>query len=77
MRSWVLLGGHSSDEAGAEEGLIRVVDDSGEDYDYPSNRFVLVEVPPADVPRLLAGSTCECRLTVTGWSSLSRTARKS
>ena len=42
------------DEAGAEEGLIRVVDDSGEDYLYPIDRFVFVEVSQADVPKLLA-----------------------
>lgn len=42
------------DEVAAREGLSRVVDDSGEDYLYPSNRFVVVEVPTADVPRLLA-----------------------
>jgi len=42
------------DKAGAEEGLIRVVDDSGEDYLYPIERFVLVEVSKADVPKLLA-----------------------
>jgi hypothetical protein len=42
------------DAAGADEGLIRVVDDSCEDYLYPIDRFVLVEVPQADVPKLLA-----------------------
>jgi hypothetical protein len=42
------------DEAGAEEGLIRVVDDSGEDYLYPRDRFVLIDASKADVPKLLA-----------------------
>jgi hypothetical protein len=42
------------DEAGAQEGLIRVVDDSGEDYLYPESRFVVVQVPRSDEPRLLA-----------------------
>jgi hypothetical protein len=42
------------DEAGAQEGLIRVVDDSGEDYLYPESRFVVVQVPQSDEPRLLA-----------------------
>ncbi len=42
------------DEASAREGLLRVIDDSGEDYLYPSHRFVIVEVPAADEQRLLA-----------------------
>jgi hypothetical protein len=42
------------DEAAAGEGLLRVVDDSGEDYLYPAARFVKVEVSRADVPRLSA-----------------------
>ena len=46
-----------ADEAAAGEGLLRVVDDSGEDYLYPASRFVVVEVPRAEVPRLLAVSS--------------------
>jgi hypothetical protein len=42
------------DDASAREGLLRVIDDSGEDYLYPSHRFVIVEVPEADEQRLLA-----------------------
>jgi hypothetical protein len=42
------------DEAGAQEGLIRVVDDSGEDYLYPESRFVVVQVPQSDEQKLLA-----------------------
>ena len=42
------------DEAAAREGLLRVVDDSGEDYLYPANRFVVVQVPPAEEQRVLA-----------------------
>jgi hypothetical protein len=45
------------DEAASAEGLLRVVDDSGEDYLYPAARFVAVEVPEAEVPRLLAASS--------------------
>ena len=45
------------DEVAAAEGLLRVVDDSGEDYLYPGSRFVAIEVPEADVPRLLAASS--------------------
>jgi hypothetical protein len=43
-----------SDESAALEGLLRIIDDSSEDYLYPASRFVVVEAPPADVPRLLA-----------------------
>ncbi len=43
-----------SDEAAAGEGLLRVIDDSGEDYLYPSQRFVIVEVPRAEEQKLLA-----------------------
>ena len=45
-----------ADEAASVEGLLRVVDDAGEDYLYPASRFVRVEVPLAEVPRLLAAS---------------------
>ncbi len=44
------------DETATGEGLLRVVDDSGEDYLYPAGRFVIVEVSQADVPKLLAVS---------------------
>ena len=33
------------DRAAAAEGYVRVVDDSGEDYLYPSRCFVAVELP--------------------------------
>ena len=42
------------DEKGADEGLVRVVDDSGEDYLYPASRFVVIQVPQSDEQRLLA-----------------------
>jgi len=35
------------DEEAASEGDIRVVDESGEDYLYPTEWFVLVELPDA------------------------------
>ena len=35
------------DQAAADDGLVRVVDESGEDYLYPASFFVLVEVPKA------------------------------
>lgn len=33
------------DEAGAKQGLIRVVDESGEDYLYPARMFAAIDVP--------------------------------
>jgi len=42
------------DEAAAGEGLLRVVDDSGEDYLYPASRFVMVQVPKSEEQRVLA-----------------------
>jgi hypothetical protein len=35
------------DQAAAREGYIRVVDESGEDYLYPSDYFVPVRLPAA------------------------------
>jgi len=33
------------DERGESEGLVRVVDESGEDYLYPADYFVAIEIP--------------------------------
>jgi len=35
------------DEKAAKHGLIRVIDESGEDYLYPTDFFVPIEVPKA------------------------------
>lgn len=35
------------DAAAAKDGFLRIVDESGEDYLYPANYFVPVEVPLA------------------------------
>jgi hypothetical protein len=40
------------DREAAREGHIRIVDESGEDYVYPSKLFVPVRLPPAVVRRL-------------------------
>ena len=40
------------DREAAREGYIRVVDESGEDYIYPSDLFVPVRLPAALVRRL-------------------------
>jgi hypothetical protein len=42
------------DEVASGEDLLRVVDDSGEDYLYPASRFVIVQVPQSEEQRLLA-----------------------
>jgi hypothetical protein len=42
------------DEAASGEGLLRIVDDSGEDYLYPASRFVVVQVPQSEEQRVLA-----------------------
>jgi len=41
------------DKKAAAEGLIRVVDDSGEDYLYPSKYFALVQVPAEAAKKIL------------------------
>lgn len=44
------------DREAAREGYIRVVDESGEDYVYPSDLFVAVRLPAAVVRRLRASA---------------------
>ena len=40
------------DEGGAQHGLVRIVDESGEDYLYPADRFVEIDLP-TDVRKAL------------------------
>jgi hypothetical protein len=54
-----MLYGVIPDDAATVEGLLRVVDDSGEDYIYPAARFVSVVVPEDEVPRLLTAKVSE------------------
>ncbi|MBW4692666.1 MAG: hypothetical protein KME27_12975 [Lyngbya sp. HA4199-MV5] len=42
------------DPKASEVGCLRVIDESGEDYLYPQNRFVVVELPEEVRKRLLA-----------------------
>ena len=42
------------DEAAAADGLIRVIDESGEDYAFEARRFHLMSIPPAVEKALLA-----------------------
>ena len=44
-----------ADPVGASRGFVRVVDESGEDYFYPSEYFVAVELPQA-AARVFAGA---------------------
>jgi hypothetical protein len=40
------------DREASREGYIRIIDESGEDYIYPSTLFVAVKLPPAVARRL-------------------------
>ena len=44
------------DEAATTDGDLRVIDESGEDYLYPAELFVLIEVPKAVERALLQTS---------------------
>jgi hypothetical protein len=44
------------DEGAEQDGDLRVIDESGEDYLYPSDYFILVELP-RDVQRALMQAT--------------------
>jgi hypothetical protein len=46
---------HLADPRAAEDGYVRVVDESGEDYLYPSDHFVAVDLP-REAERALAGA---------------------
>ena len=43
-----------ADESAARDAYIRVVDESGQDYLYPADYFVLIELPEAAEHALLA-----------------------
>lgn len=44
-----------ADSRAREEGYVRVVDESGQDYIYPANYFVAIELP-REAERALAGA---------------------
>jgi len=44
------------DREAAREGYLRIVDESGEDYLYPSELFVAVKLPAAIARRLMSAS---------------------
>ena len=45
------------DEDARNEGFVRVIDESGEDYLYPADRFEAVDLPEKVRARLLAAAT--------------------
>ena len=44
------------DEAAAADGYIRVIDESGEDYLYPQDYFLTIELPKAAEKALLSAA---------------------
>ena len=42
------------DALAAKDGLVRVIDESGEDYLYDASQFVMVDFPPPVRRRILA-----------------------
>jgi len=44
------------DEDAAEDGDLRVVDESGEDYLYPASHFMVIELPKEVEQKLLKAS---------------------
>ena len=44
------------DPAAEKRGHVRVIDESGEDYLYPKDMFVSVDLPPATRKAVLAGA---------------------
>ena len=40
------------DESAEEDGDLRIMDESGEDYLYSANRFVSLELPPSVINRM-------------------------
>ena len=45
-----------ADKKAAKDDFLRIVDESGEDYLYPADRFVIVGLAPPAVKKLLAAS---------------------
>jgi hypothetical protein len=44
------------DEAAARDGYVRVIDESGEDYVYPREYFIQIELPQAAEKALLSAA---------------------
>lgn len=50
-------------------GDIRVMDESGEDYLYPADRFVFIELPRA-LEKIVAGRLIQPRRPISAWSRI-------
>ncbi|MGB7291781.1 MAG: hypothetical protein WBD99_06400 [Thermodesulfobacteriota bacterium] len=48
-----------SDKVAEAEGDMRVIDESGEDYIYPSERFVLIDLPQKVIEKMQSGFLAE------------------
>jgi hypothetical protein len=44
------------DKKAAKHGLVRIIDESGEDYLYPEDYFVSIEIPQAAEPAFVNAS---------------------
>lgn len=44
------------DEGAAQDGYLRVIDESGEDYLYPQDYFLVIELPQAAQKALLSAA---------------------
>lgn len=44
------------DKKAAKDDFLRIIDESGEDYLYPADRFVVVGLAPPTVKKLLAAT---------------------
>jgi len=55
-----------ADESAAQDGYIRVVDESGEDYLYPADLFVPIALPRAAEQALFSLATTDARAVVAG-----------
>lgn len=63
------------DAAAAREGYLRVIDESGEDYLYPSELFVPVRLPAAIARRLTSSRPAQAVTRRTAAKAPLRTAR--
>jgi hypothetical protein len=50
-----------ADAKAGREGLVRVIDESGEDYLYPEERFVAIEIPPKALEALATSGSVRTR----------------
>jgi hypothetical protein len=61
------------DDDAAVDGDIRVIDESGEDYLYPADWFVFIEIPRSLERSLSQAAWVQQRHPTSAWSGLART----